>query len=111
MEIDKYIEKYILYFSGLICTVDMQSQYDCVTARAENEYFDVADGNNNPSYEDGSVNPNWVRIPAPDFDKDARVDVYAGEHQKKTRILNAKSSNYPGKVIIIEFDLQEGLPY
>lgn len=111
MEIDKYVEKYILYFAGLIYTVDMLSQYACVTAKAENDYYNVPDGNNNPSYGDGGVNRKWVKIPAPDFDKEAKVYVYAGEHQKKTRILNAQSSNYPGKVIIIEFDLQEGLPY
>lgn len=112
MKLDDFVTEYIQYVSQLTCLVDMRSLYYCVTARADCYYHNsTPDGNNNPLFSDGSVNYEWVRVPAPDFDKDARVYVYAGENQKKWRILNATSNNYPGKVIIIEFDLQQGLPY
>lgn len=100
---NELIRKYREYVEHLITlSCGDTSDYELDETRTEDIEGHTLHGNNYAIWEE-RVNENWTRIPSPDFDKDSIVYYYCGNLYGRWRMLNAISSTYPNKLIVVSY--------
>lgn len=100
---NELIRKYREYVEHLITlSCGDTSDYELDETRTEDIEGHTLHGNNYAIW-DENVNNNWTRIPTPDFDKDSVVYYYCGCHHSRWCMLNAVSSTYPNKLIVVSY--------